>query len=116
VLDAVVVDETDLDNVTVISAERRVDDAFDIATDADERHLALGELSAETISDVGGVFRSRALLGELGRTGRRHGRPRFSRLRHMTVSGGRWGCVHRVPRVGNCQCEDEQHHGKDIDH
>src|SRR5207245_9899475 len=65
VLDAVVVDETDLDNVTVVHAQRRVDYALDVAADADERHLALGELGAEPIADVGGIFRLRALLGKL---------------------------------------------------
>jgi hypothetical protein len=113
VLDTVVVDETDLDNVPVVHPQRRVDHTLDIAADADERHLALGELGAEPIPDVGGILRRRALLGEFWRIRRRCRRARFSRLRKVIVSPRR--CVRRVPRVGNCHCKDEHEHGQGVD-
>ena len=71
VLHAVVVDEGDLHDVTLRDAQRRIDDALDGAAHADEGHLAVRQLRAETEAHGRRVLRGRALLRHLGRAGPR---------------------------------------------
>ena len=75
-LDAVPVDQADLDHVALGNPERRVHDTFDVPAYPDEGHLALGQLGTQPEAHRRRVIRRRALLRDLGdgRSGLRRGR------------------------------------------